>query len=150
MNTAPFEIGATGVDAEAIVARIRAAVEAKIQRGVYTDVRVARAERTNLANLRDEESYLKFYLEALREAVYVDIGDFEIVERRTVFSGMFISLKRLIWNALRFYTYRLWSQQNQTNGLLFGAVENIENVYRAKVADLEERISKLETAARRD
>lgn len=73
-----FEIGATGVDTAAIVADIRAAVAEKTARGVYTDPRIARAERTNLMNLRDEEHFLAFYLECLREAVFVDINDFEI------------------------------------------------------------------------
>jgi len=138
-----FEIGAAGIDAAAIVADIRATVADKMARGVYTDPRVARAERTNLINLRDEEHSLAFYLECLREAVFVDINDFEIYERRRTLAGHLAGLKRLIWKLLKFYTYRLWSQQNQVNGLLLSAIEGVEMKYRGKIKELEDQIAEL-------
>ena len=88
MKASIFEIGAAGVDAENIVATIRETVAEKMRQGVYTDARVARAERTNLDNLRDEEEFHAFYLECLRDAVSIDISDFEILERRLRFSGL--------------------------------------------------------------
>jgi len=138
-----FEIGAGGVNAAAIVADIRATVADKMARGVYTDPRVARAERTNLINLRNEEHFLAFYLECLREAVFVDINDFEIYERRRNLGGLLIGLKRAIWKLLKFYTYRLWSQQNQVNGLLLSAIEGVEMKYRDRIKELEDQIAEL-------
>jgi len=138
-----FEIGASGVDTAAIVADIQAAVAEKMARGVYSDPRIALAERTNLMNVRDEERFLAFYLECLRDAVFVDISDFEIHERRRTFGGLFVGLKRLIWKLLKFYTYRLWSQQNQVNGLLLSAIEGIESKYRDKIKELEDKVAKL-------
>lgn len=139
-----FEIGAPGIDVSKIVQEIQASVAEKTEKGVYTDARVARAERTNLENLKDEENFLIFYLDCLRDAVFVDISDFEIFERRTRFSRLFIALKRLIWKLLKFYTYRLWSQQNQVNGLLLSAIESTESRYRDKIKELEQRIARLE------
>lgn len=144
MTDSIFEIGAPGIDTEKLVEEIRSSVAEKMEKGVYTDARVARAERTNLSNLKDEENFLQFYLECLRDAVFVDISDFEIFERRARFSGLFIALKRLIWKLLKFYTYRLWSQQNQTNCLLLSAIEGLESRYRDKIKELEERIARLE------
>jgi hypothetical protein len=80
--------------------------------------------------------------------VFVDIGDFEIVERRTAFSWLFVAAKRLLWKLLKFYTYRLWSQQNQANGLLLGALESMEARHREQTAAWEKRIAALERAAR--
>lgn len=140
-----FEVGASGVDTAEIVGRIRANVAEKMARGVYTDSRVARAERTNLANLGNDEGFLAFYLDCLRDAVFVDINDFRIYERRAVFSRLLIALKRVIWKLLKFYTYRLWSQQNQINGLLLSAVESTESRYREKIHKLEERLTALES-----
>ena len=145
-----FKVGAEGVDVDAIVAQIRERVSAGMKAGSYADPRVALAERSNLANLKDEESYLAFYLECLRDAVFVDISDFEIFERRARFSRLLVALKKVIWNLLKFYTYRLWSQQNQVNGLLLSAVESTESRYRDKVAELEKRIAVLEAAVGRD
>ena len=144
MNDPVTEIGAPDVDVGRIVDEIRATVAEKMQRGLYTDARVARAERHNLAHLKDEEHMLAFYLECLRNAVFVDIGDFEILERRNYLSGAFVAFKRLIWKLLKFYTYRLWSQQNQVNGLLLAAVEGIESRNRERIRALEQRIAELE------
>ena len=144
MSKPIFEIGAQGVDTAKIVADIQAAVSKKIEDGVYADARIARAERTNLVNLRGEDQFLGFYLKCLHDAVFVDISDFEIRERRRYFAPMLIRLKKVIWGLLKFYTYRLWSQQNQINGLIVTATEGLDEKYAAKVKDLEARIAKLE------
>jgi hypothetical protein len=139
-----FEIGADGVDVEQLVRAVRERVAEKTRLGLYTDGRVARAERTNLAALRDEAQFLSFYLDCLREAVLVDINDFEIHERRARFSRLLVLLKQAIWKLLKFYTYRLWSQQNQVNGLLLSAIESTESRAREKLAELERRVAELE------
>jgi len=145
MNDDVFQVGAPGLDAEKLVAEIRRSVEEKMRTGAYTDARVARAERMNLAHFRDDEAFTAFYLDCLREAVFVDIGDFEIHERRPRFSGALILLKRCIWKLLKFYTYRLWSQQNQVNGLLLSALESVERRQREGLRRLEERMARLES-----
>jgi hypothetical protein len=145
MSDSIFDVGCPGVDAAAIVDEIKAAVAEKREKGCYTDPRVARAERSNLANLKDEDGFITFYLECLRDAVFVDIGDFEIFERRRSFSRLLVALKRTIWELLKFYTYRLWSQQNQVNGLLLSAIESTESTLREKVEHLESRVAELES-----
>jgi hypothetical protein len=57
---------------------------------------------------------------------------------------MLIRFKKVIWGLLKFYTYRLWSQQNQINGLLVTAIEGLDEKYAGKIKDLETRIAKLE------
>ena len=143
MNKPTFEIGTTGLDTAKIVGEIRAAVEQKMKDGVYADARIARAERTNLVHLRSEEQFLGFYLKCLRDAVFVDISDFEIRERRRVLAPLLVGLKKVIWSLLKFYTYRLWSQQNQVNGLLVTAVEGLDEKYAEKIKQLEDRLAKL-------
>jgi hypothetical protein len=150
MTKEPFEIGAEGVDVQQVMAEIKAAVSRKLEDGVYRDVRIARAEKMNLANLKDDETLLKFYLECLKNAACVDIGDFEIYEKRRVGAALLVAFKKLIWKLLKFYTYRLWSQQNQVNGLLVTAVENLDQKYAARIRTLEQRIDQLERAAGRE
>ena len=123
---------------------IQAAVERKMERGVYRDAQIAQAERTNLANLQDDEAFLRYYLDCLRNAVFIDINDFEIRERRRLGAGMLVGLKKILWKLLKFYTYRLWSQQNQVNGLLLSAVEGVETKYGDKIKELEAKIARLE------
>ncbi len=129
---------------EAIVERIRKSVDEKIAAGLYADARIAAAERTNLAQLRNDEQFAGFYLQCLRDAVYVDISDFEIRERRAVLAPFLVRLKKAIWSLLKFYTYRLWSQQNQVNGLLVTGLESVDEKYAEKIRALEARIAELE------
>ena len=143
MNKPAFEIGAPGLDTSKIVEEIHAAVSKKIADGVYEDARIARAERTNLVNLRGEDQFIGFYLKCLHDAVFVDISDFEIRERRRFFAPMLIRLKKTIWSLLKFYTYRLWSQQNQVNGLIVTAIEGLDEKYSTKIKELEAEVKKL-------
>ncbi|MBA4389259.1 MAG: hypothetical protein C0404_14900 [Verrucomicrobia bacterium] len=143
-----FTVGAEGVDVTKLVDGIKAAVAEKRARGEYADPRVTRAERTNLVHLRNDAEFLSFYMQCLREAVQVDINDFTIVERRQRFARPLVAMKRQIWNVLKFYTYRLWSQQNQANALLLTAIEDTQNRYKDKIQELEDRISKLESGKR--
>ncbi len=137
-------IGADGVNAEKIMAEIKAAVAEKTARGVYRDMRIARTEKANLVNLSDDESFLKYYLECLRNAVFVDINDFEIREKRRFGAFLLVAFKKIVWSMLKFYTYRLWSQQNQVNGLLVTALESLDEKYRARVETLERRLTAAE------
>lgn len=144
MNECPVTIGANGVDADRIVLEIRKTVAEKMQSGAYAGAQLARAERYNLVNLKKDESFFDVYMESLREAVFVDINDFEIRERRGSAAFVLVPLKKMIWKLLKFYTYRMWSQQNQVNGLLLSAIEEIEKKYRAQIRGLEERLARLE------
>jgi len=144
MTESIFTIGADGVDTDKIVEEIRRTVAEKTEQGLYADERVARAEKTNLQNIKDDEKFLDFYLECLRDAVFVDINDFDIHERRRFLPGLFIRLKRSIWNLLKFYTFRLWTQQNEINALLLSATEASEDRFRAKITELEARVAELE------
>ena len=58
-----------------------------------------------------------------------------------------MGLKTVLWKLLKFYTYRLWSQQNQVNGLLMTALEGMEEQTVARTAALEKRIAELEKAS---
>ncbi len=144
MSDAVFEINTPGIDVTQVVARIQAAVAEKRAQGLYADARVARAERTNLASLRNEDGFLSFYLESLRDAVFVDINDFAIVEQRARFTRLLVAFKQMLWKMLKFYTYRLWSQQNQVNGLILSAVDAVEARHREKLEKLEARVAELE------
>lgn len=144
MAEAAFQLGAEGLDVEALVRDIQARVEAKRSQGAYDEAAVARAERYNLDNLADDEQFLERYLACLRQAVQVDINDFEILERRARLAPLLKALKRTIWSLLRFYTYRLWSQQNQVNGMLLAAFEIADQRARARIRSLEARVQALE------
>ena len=140
-----FKIGAEGVDVEAVVRDIEERVQDKINTGQYPDKDIARAERFNLGNLRDHEAFMSYYMSCLHQVACVDINEFEIREyRRGLLAPLLVSLKKVIWKLLVFYTYRLWSQQNQVNGLLVAAVDGADRKHMDRIKKLEARIEALE------
>jgi hypothetical protein len=139
-----FTIGADGVDTDAIITAIQQRVAEKKARGEYDDLTAAMAERFNFDEIKNDDEFLPLYLQSLQQAVYIDIGDFEITERRARFSKPLIKLKQTIWSLLKFYTYRLWSQQNQVNGLLLNTLESLESRDRERTTALEKRVAELE------
>lgn len=139
-----FSIGAADIDAAAVMQDIRKTVERKMAAGAYADARVTVAERTNLAGWQGQEGFSDYYLRCLREAAFVDITDFQIFERRSRFAPILVRVKRFVWSLLRFYTYRLWSQQNEVNGLLVTGIEGVDEKYEERVRVLEERVADLE------
>lgn len=149
METEPTQpairIGADGIDVHKVEEEILAAVAEKRAAGVYDDDLVARAERNNLLTLKDDESFMEQYLVCLRQIVPVDINDFEIPERRSRFAPISKAIKKVIWKLLKFYTYRLWSQQNQTNNVLLAAIEIMDRRHKKEVAELKARIEALES-----
>ena len=140
-----IRIGADGIDVHRIEEEILASVAKKRAAGVYDDDIVARAERNNLLTLKDDETFMEQYLVCLRQIVPVDINDFEILERRSRLAPLSKAVKRTIWKLLKFYTYRLWSQQNQTNDVLLAAIEIMDRRHKKEVAELKARIEALES-----
>ena len=145
--SSPIEIKAPGLDVEKIMRDIEERVARKAEQGAYADARIARAERTNLLNLKGDEEFLGFYLRCLREAAFVDINDFPIREKRGALAPLLVALKTVIWKLLKFYTYRLWSQQNTINGLLVTGLESMDEQYRERINRLEARVAELERRA---
>jgi len=140
-----FDVHADGVDVDALVADIQAAAGQKMRSGVYRGAGLVSAERANLPNLQKDGGFFQFYLDCLRQSVCVDINDFEIAERRRPFGFAVVALKKVLWKLLKFYTYRLWSQQNEANSLLLSAIEGLDEKYRDRIRELEERVAGLES-----
>jgi len=138
-------IGASGIDADAIVRAAKDAVAQKREDGTYATQGLDGKKRVNPLEFKNDDKFLSFYLESLRDAAFVDISDFEIEEKRPRFRKLFLGLKKVIWNLMKFYTYRLWSQQNQINGLLLSGLEGIHERHQEQVHKLEKRIAELES-----
>ena len=138
-------IGAEGIDVDALVQEVRDEVSQRRKEGVYSDARIGRAERHNLMYMADSEELLRFYLQCLKDGVHVDINDFTIEDRRSGIKGkLLVKMKTVIWKLLKFYTFRMWHQQNQINALLVTALESSYKQSEKRIAALEARIAELE------
>ena len=144
MKEEAVKIGAQGIDTDAVIREAEAAVAHKREDGTYSAAGLDGKKPINPLVFKNDEAFLAFYLESLRDTAFVDISDFEIEERRPRFSGLLIRLKKTIWSLLKFYTYRLWSQQNQINGLLLSAIEGIHERNQEEISQLKARVAELE------
>ncbi len=151
MSESYIKIGADGIDAEEIVRQIRERAEERRKSGEFDMDAVARAERFNLSAVKDNADFFDRYISCLRLVSQVDINDFEIVEHRARFASILKKFKKGIWSILKFYTYHLWSQQNQVNNVFNAAIElvakrNGEQLKKmqARIDDLEARLVALE------
>ena len=150
------KIGADGIDAAALVEKIRRRAAERVQNGEFDLNAVVRAERYNLETIKDNADFFLRYIEGLRALSEVRINDYDIVERRkSIVAPLLVRLKKGIWALLRFYTYHLWSQQNKTNLLYHAAISLVAerdaeqlSKLQARVDELEKRLAALEGAKR--
>jgi hypothetical protein len=145
-NNSIFDIGSNieNINAEDIVAQVQKKVEQNMEDGIYQDPMIAAAEKHRLINVKGIEDFTPYFMSCLKASINIDINDFEIVEKRSKFSKILIKVKTIIWKSLKFYTYRMWSQQNYVNSLLLSALETVEQNHRIQIEALEKRIETLE------
>ncbi len=133
-----FRIETAGVDVERVMTEIRRRVEAKRARGVYQPLPAEEA------GPEPGGEYFDFYLKSLLLAAEIDISDFEIASKTRFFGQAAVWLKRIIWKLLKFYTFRLFSQQKDFNARVAVVLQGMDRRYSRKLAELEERIDALD------
>lgn len=140
------KIGTDGaVDAAAVVEAVRKRAAERVASGFYDMEAIAQAERYNLAALKDNAAFFNAYLSSLHRITQVDIGDWEIRERRrSLFTPLLVRLKKSIRALLRFYTYRLWSQQNRANAIFQSSITLIARRQGEELEKIEARLAELE------
>jgi len=145
-NISIFDIGSNieNINAQEIVAEVQKKVEQNMENGVYQDPTIAAAEKHRLINVKGIEDFTPYFMSCLKASINIDINDFEIVEKRSKFGKTLVKFKTLIWKSLKFYTYRMWSQQNYVNSLLLSALETVEQNHRIQIDVLQKRIEELE------
>ena len=128
------------IDIEKIMEEVRRRVEKKRREGVYDRYNLEGLAAKDIEQLHDEQDFLNYYMELIQHTCDIDIGDFEIPSKGGIFGKPVAKLKRLIWILLRFYTYRLFSQQKEFNFQLVNAIISLHK----KVEDLESRLAEYE------
>jgi len=139
------QLGAEGVDVNALMQEVQNEVQRRRAAGDYQDARIGRAERHNVSQISDGEHAHDVMLRCLDDCSQIDINDYPIEDRNTGIKGkLLVTLKTVIWKLLKFYTYRLWHQQNQYNSMAITAMESQRDFYEKRIQDLENRVNKLE------
>ena len=138
-----FEIKSSGVDVRDIMTKIRERIEQKTRAGIYDSYNLSGVIALELENFKTDDDYLNYYLRTIYRSANIDLGNFRIPSK-TIFFGLgSVFLKRIIWNLLKFYTYRLFSQQKDFNSKIVGIVQGMNQKFDCRLADLEEKIEEL-------
>lgn len=133
-----MKISAGGLDVDKIMQEIKERVEQKKKQGVYDKYNLESLVTKDIDQLQTEKDFLNYYLELIQHTCDIDIGDFEIPSKGGIFGRFVAKFKRVIWIILRFYTYRLFSQQKEFNFQLVNTIMSLNK----RIDELEKRISK--------
>ena len=117
-----FEIKSEGIDVERIMAEIDERIARKKKEGLYDKYDLKGIHDLEVKQLSDDREFLDYYLNVIRQTHDIDIGDFPIYSKGGVLGKPAVLLKKIIWNLLKFYTYRLFSQQKEFNAQITNAV----------------------------
>jgi len=145
-----LSIATGGIDPEAIMAEIRARVEERKESGGYRAYDLAAVRARELDNIRIDYERLSDCLPDLWRTANVDLGDFPIPAKTPGLGVPVAALKKVIWKLLKFYTFRLFSQQKEFNARAAVLLQAVILRYEGRLAELEERIGRLEKRDRRE
>jgi len=108
-----FQLTAPALDAESLANEVRERVRRKKEAGAYKEYDLSGVTSLDYEKELGEEDFLRYHLEVVERLSDVNYGDFEIVSKGGPFGKAELLLKKAIWKLLRFYTYRLFSQQRE-------------------------------------
>lgn len=128
-----FEIKTPGIDVKQLMREIEERVAEKKAQGVYDRHNLDRITKLEIENVKDDAEYLRWLLKSIDQSWDVNIGDPQIVNKGGILGKPEVWLKKIIWQLLKFYTYRLFSQQKEFNsqvamalGLISKRIEDLE------------------------
>jgi len=134
-----MNIVSNGIDVEKIMREIQERVEKKRKDGVYDKYNLDSLSVKNIEQLQTDKDFLKYYLELVQHTCDIDIGDFEIPSKGGIFGKPVAKFKRIVWILLRFYTYRLFSQQKEFNFQLVNTIMSLNKRVEELEAKLEQK-----------
>ncbi len=128
-----FEIKTPGVDVKKIMDDIQSKIKEKKEQGVYNQYSLDRVTRLEIENIKGDVEYLQWLMKVMNQSWDINIGDPQIVNKGGLLGKPEMWLKKIIWHLLKFYTYRMFSQQKEFNsqtvmalGLLSKRIDQLE------------------------
>ncbi len=134
-----FQIGADGVDVKKIMQEIEERVARKKAAGVYDKYDLSRIAALELSSVKSEADFLDYSLKVIQQTWDIDIGDFPIYSKGGILGAPAVWLKKTIWKMLKFYTYRLFSQQKEFNCQVANAICSLKAKVDAELTAIKKR-----------
>ena len=135
-----FEIPSTRINTDAIMEEIRKKIKEKEESGVYHHYNLSKINTLELQDVENEEDFLEYYLKAVSSTWAVDINDWEIINKGGILGKPAVTLKKIIWKLLKFYTFRLWSQQREFNAQIANTISAINKKHDSELKEIKKQI----------
>jgi len=140
-----FRITGDAINVTEIMEKLKQRVKEKREAGLYDKYNLSKASRLGIDEIQSEEEFLEYYLKLIEETADVDISDFEIVSKGGLQGKFIVGVKTIIWKLLKFYTYRLFSQQKEFNAQAVNTIMSLNK----KIDKLSEKIDRIENSSQK-
>lgn len=138
-----LEIRDSEIDVDEIMAKIRESIEKRKKEGLYTEEKLAEAERLKIGDEPEHADFIKHYIMTAGVLCNIDIEKYKFgippFLNRPILGHMVLAAKSLIRRLLRFHTRAIFSQQIDFNRHI---VQLINGLY-DKIDALEKEVSNL-------
>lgn len=131
-----FSIDLDDIDVGEILRAVKERVEKKKAVGVYDKYNLVGITKLEVSQAKSEEDFLRYRLKALLKSWEIDIGDFEIPSKGGILGRPAVWLKKLVWFLLKFYTFRMFTQQRDFNLQVVNTLQALDG----KIEKLSQRL----------
>lgn len=138
-----IEIYGIGPEAEKIHQEIQKTIEEKEKMGVYALHSLISGMNADFLDLQNDAQFLEYYLKVIKRTWNVDINDFEIQKKKGLKGKAEWVLKKIIWKLLKFYTYRIFSQQIEFNSQIKNTVLAMHREFSGRIERIEKELLEL-------
>ena len=131
-----FEIKDTEINVEEIMGRIRENIERRKKNGLYSEEKLAEAERLKIGDTPELADFIRHYIKTAGVLCNIDIEHYKFgippFLNRPVLGHMVLAVKSFVRRFLRFHTRGVFNQQIEFNRqvvqLLEGLYDRIEKL----------------------
>ncbi len=139
-----FDIQDSEIDLHNIHTEIACNVQKRLDHNEYQDYDLSKVSSYFLSSIKDRKEYIEENIKVIGTSWAIDLNDFEILlKKKGIFALLEFLLKKVIWKLLKFYTYRLFSQQREFNMQMKDAVTLLYSDYQKRLAVIEASIKNL-------
>jgi hypothetical protein len=138
-----FEINDPEIDVQKIMARIGRAIEEKKKKGLYSEEKLAEAEKLKIKDSPDRNDFMKQCISTAEALSFIDLDNYRFgipaILNRPVLGHLVLTFKSVVRRFLRFHTRGVFHQQIEFNRQAVELVKWLNE----RVEGLESEIEKL-------
>ncbi len=143
MSESFFSMEGTSANVAELNQLIENSIEQKEKQGIYTELDIVEITKVPFIDIKNEREFMSYYLNVIHKSWAIDINDFEIPQKNGLLGKLELKLKQMIWKLLKFYTYRLFSQQIEFNSQIRNSLIAVQKEVSQKLSNVEEQLKQL-------